>query len=537
MRNQSMARGFAVLSAAGIITKVMSLLYIPFFIAIIGEEGYGIYAAALQVYVFIYVIGNSGIPVAISKSVSELTATDNYKDAYRVFKIARSYLFIIGLLLSLIMFFTAGPISAALHYKKSKLAIAAISPTILLTTLMSAYRGYFQGRGNMVPTAVSQIIEQIVNMIFTVVFAMILINVSIEAACAGGTIGTSLGALAAMVILIISFRRNKDSIIPEEYRKVKVKRYTYKQLAFKIVNYSIPITVCVGMQYAGNLIDLWNTKSRLLAAGFSDEVATAMYGYLTKYQQLMNAPISIVSALASAVLPAITAAVAINDKKEVRFRMNHAFKLCFMVVIPSTVAFTILSDELFKLLKYGQGSFLLLYGSSVLIFMSVVQIQTSVLQGAGKLYKVTANLMLGIFAKIILNYILIGIPQINIMGNIIGSIVGYTIPVILNQREIRASTGIKVRLVRHVIMPLISCVPMAISVLIIYKVTYFIFGFLGSDYLSNAIAFIASALTGVAVYFYSMLYTGGIDEKDMEMIPSKIRRFIPMSSASAKAVK
>lgn len=283
MKEQSIAKGFAVLSAASLIVKILSLLYIPFLLSVIGEEGNGIYAAAYQVYVFVYVLTNSGTPVAISKLVSELVALKNYTDAVRSFKIARFILIISGTIMSLIMFFSAKYLSHALYFEKSYLAILALSPAILFTSVVaSAYRGYFQGRGNMVPTAVSQVIEQIVNTILTLVFAVLLLRYGLEAACAGGTVGTSLGALVSAIFLIIVCKNTKKPRVIANSEKIETKRYTYMELVKKIIAYGIPITLCVGLQYAGNLVDLWNTKGRLLAAGFSDATATQMYGYLYK---------------------------------------------------------------------------------------------------------------------------------------------------------------------------------------------------------------------------------------------------------------
>jgi stage V sporulation protein B len=126
-------------------------------------------------------------------------------------------------------------------------------------------QGYFQGRGNMTPTAVSQIIEQIVNAVFTIIFAALLIRVGLKEACAGGTLATSLGALVSAAFLV-GFHIKRDGYkIPRTESMVRVKRYTYKQLVKKIINYSVPITLSVGMQYAGNLVDLVEYKEQAIS--------------------------------------------------------------------------------------------------------------------------------------------------------------------------------------------------------------------------------------------------------------------------------
>ncbi len=527
MKEQSVAKGFAVLSAAGIIVKVVSLLYLPFLLAIIGDAGNGVYVAAYQVYVFVFVLTNSGIPVAISKLVSELIAVGNYKDAVRSFKIARSFLIVIGLIMSVLMFVLSTPIAKILNFDDSALAILALAPSMLFTAVASSYRGYFQGRGNMTPTAVSQIIEQIVNAVFTIIFAALLIRVGLKEACAGGTLATSLGALVSAAFLV-GFHIKRDGYkIPRTESMVRVKRYTYKQLVKKIINYSVPITLSVGMQYAGNLVDLWNTKSRLLAAGYADRVANELYSHLYKYQQLLNAPIAITVALATAILPAISAAMALSDKRQIQEKVNFAFKLCFLISIPSAVGFTVLSTPVFELLKYGEGAYLMKYGAVVLVLMSVVQIQTSILQGAGKLYIVTPYLIFGIIGKIVTNYFLIAIPSINISGAIIGSIIGYLIPITLNYITMKKFLKVKLNIANLLVKPLVSSVLMGLAVLIIYKVISLVLFFIPSSYFVNAVAAFASIFVGAASYFVLLVLLKGISREELDVMPQKVLRLIP----------
>ncbi len=523
MQKQSLTKGFAVMSAAGIIVKIMSFLYIPFLMAIIGDEGTGVYGVIYQVYVFIYVIANSGIPVAISKSISELIAVNNNKDALRSFKIARFYLIIVGLILSLIMFLAAKPIASMLNCEKAALGIAVLSPTLFITAIVSSYRGYFQGRGNMSPTAISQVIEQFVNVFFTLLFAY-MFRKTVELSCAGATVGTSVGALVAAIYLVYAFGKNNEY---KQHRNPNANSLSYGELAGKIIKYSIPITICIAAQYAGNLIDLTNTMSRLVAAGYIEAEASKLYGLLFKYQQLINAPIAIASALAATILPIISAAVAIKDKIQLNEKINYTFRLCFLIAIPSAVGLSVLSKSIYSILGYGEGYKLMLYGSVVLILMSVSQIQTSILQGAGRLYKVTFYLLLGIVVKIFINYFLIGIKEINIMGAIIGSIVGFIIPIILNTIEIRKRMGVDINLLKQASKPFIASVVMGLAVWMIYKPFYFILSFTGNSYVANAIAAGISVLAGALVFVYIMIRIRGITKSDLNNMPSKFKSLIP----------
>lgn len=529
MKEQSVSKGFAVLSAAGMIVKVLSFLYIPFLNAIIGDTGYGVYMAAYNVYVFIYVLTNSGVPVALSKLISELTAVKNYKDAVRSFKIARFFLLLMGVAMSLAMLALAMPLSNWIGYKESGLAIMALSPTLLFTAVASAYRGYFQGRGNMTPTAVSQVLEQVINVIFTLLFAFLLSRYGLAAACAGGTIGTSFGALVAAVYLILYYRKNHKFITRREEPVAQVKRYSFKQLARKIVYYGVPITLSVGMTYAGNLIDTWNTKNRLIAAGFSDEAATAYFGYLSKYVQFMNVPIAVITALATAIIPAVSAALAARNNTLAENRINHAFRLCLLVAVPSAAGLAVLSKPIYLLMHLLNGYELMMYGAIVLVLMSVVQIQNSILQGCGKLYNVTFNLFWGIVVKIAVNYFLIAMPKINIYGAIIGSAAGYLVPLILNGIAINRFLKVRISSVSLAVKPAIAAIVMGLIAGFSYLGIYKLLSFIGTGYAPNAIAVIAAIVVGSMVYFCMMILTGGINQEDMSSIPARLQRFIPLS--------
>lgn len=526
MKEQSTTKGFAILSAAGMIVKILSLLYIPFLIAIIGDEGYGIYGSAYQVYVFIYVLTNSGIPVAISKLISELTAVGNYKDAVKSFKIARFLLLLLGTVMAVIMLIFAGSF-AHLVNPKAYYSILALAPCVLFTSIASAYRGYFQGRGYMTPTAVSQIIEQTINTIFTLVFAALLIKFGVEAGCAGGTVGSTLGALFSVAYLILFYERNKGIKVHRKNTDIEIRRLSNKQIVKKIINYGIPITLSVGLTYAGNLIDVWNTRSRLVAAGMTGTEASVLYGYLMKYTQLMNVPIALITSLCAAILPAIAGAAALGDKKRVREKINYAFRLSFLISIPSAFGLTVLSDPIYKLLVFRGGSNIMKIGSIVLVLMAVMQIQITILQSLGKLYTATLYSFIGIVFKITANYFLIAVPSINILGAVFGSIIGYLIPVILNHRMIKKTLRVRFSLLYHGYKPIISSLLMSVVVYIIYHNLIYIISFINKGYIANAVSAVIAIIAGMFTYLFALILTGGIRKSDINGLPRKITRIIP----------
>jgi stage V sporulation protein B len=530
LNKQSTTKGFAILSGAGFMVKIISLLYVPFLNKILGDQGYGVYASAYNIFVYMYVLTNAGIPVAISKMISELIAMGNYKDAVKTFKIARGLLLVLGIIMSLLMLVFAAPLANVTESAPAKLAIMALSPTILLTSILSAYRGYFQGRGNMTPTAISQVLEQIANTIFSLVFAALFVKYGIAAGSAGGTIGTSVGALIAVIYMINMYEKNKVFRVSKGYNKSTARVFTTKKLVKKLLSYSVPMTVCVGLQQSGLLIDLFLVKSRMAYSGIDKAQVDILWGMLAKYTTLVGVPIAIVSALAVAILPSISSLVALRDKKAVREKINYAFRLCFLVAVPSAVGLAVLAKPIVYLIQYGpEVSKLLRYGSVVIILMAVVSIQTSILQGLGKLYLVTFYAVLGLMGKIIINYIFVAIPSFNILGAVLANGVSFAIPLVLNSRTINKVLRVKIKLSKHAIKPIIASGVMAIVAKLMYGNFDFILSFIKEGYFANALAVIISIGFAILTYFFTLVLIGGISKADLEVLPSKITKLIPSS--------
>jgi stage V sporulation protein B len=335
------------------------------------------------------------------------------------------------------------------------------------------------------------------------------------------------GALASASFLIFYYERNKKFRVPKGYSDEEVRRLSTKKLIRKIIRYGVPITICVGMTYAGNLVDLYNTKVRLMAGGIPEINATILYGYLTKYQQLLNVPIAIISSLSMAILPAISAAAAVKDRERVKNKINYAFRICYLISVPCAVGLAVLSHPVFQMLGFGGGSRIMAYGSVVLVLMAVMQIQTTILQSIGKLYTATLYSFIGIICKIITNYFLIAIPSINILGAVGGSIVGFLIPIILNHRIIKKSLGVRLGLLVHSIKPVAASVIMG---LVIFAVRYSLGTVLNlakRGYIVNSFFTIIVIILGMFMYLIGLTATGGIRRDDLQSMPRKIVILMP----------
>ncbi|MDF2505958.1 polysaccharide biosynthesis protein [Clostridium sp.] len=531
MKEQSNSKGFAILSTAMMIVKLLSLIYSPFIFRILGgNRSFGIYNVTYMIYTFIYVITNSGIPSAISKLVSEFIVVGNYRSATKIFKISRLMLIIVGTIMAIVMFLVSAPITRIMHSPEARYSVIALCPAILFTSVGSTYRGYFQGRGNMKPTAISQVLEQIFNTVFSLLFAALLIGYGIEYGCVGATIGTTLGALVSSLFLIITYEKSKNSEGFNLKNTGKRIIHTNKQIFKRIVKYSIPITLCIGVPSLGSLIDIYNMISRLMVGGISENYAQSLYGIYSKFNVLTAVPITIISALAVTVLPAISKAVTLNNKKLTENKINFAYKISFIISIPAAVGLSVLSKPIYALLKYNDGYNIMLVGAGIVIFMALFQIQISILQGMGKIYIVTLYSILGIVIKYAINYILIAIPSINIYGAIIGSLVGFLVPVILNSIYIKVNLKLKIQLKAYIFKCIISSIAMGLAGYVIYIVLNFAIGFVTKGYINNAISVIVAIVVSIIIYVYTMILNKGITDDELNLLPHRIRRFIPFSN-------
>ncbi len=549
MDKQSSTKGFTILSAAGIINKLMGILYVPILTLILGNYGNGIYDQGYKFYQLAFVITNTGIPIALSKIISEQLASSKYELSYRTFRVSSILLLSVGGFTTLLNVVLAGPLSNLMHSPESYLTILALAPAMVFTAAGSIFRGYFQGRSNMVPTSISQIIEQAVNAVLTVLFAWLMyryglgiaaakgitgetevLTEAVKYAAAGATVGTSAGALASTIYLYWTFTRKKAGILAEiqqsktdEQQATAGEHITTKLLLKKIVYYAVPISLGAVIIYATQLIDVINTKSRLIVGGFSEFDATSMYGILaTQYLRVLFIPVAFATALATAILPSISAADALNDKKLLNRRIVRSIKTIMMIAVPAAVGLTVMAKPIILMLfpKSPDGWDLLMVGSWTLVLISLVSVQTAILQGIGKTYIPTVHMVIGLVLKLIINYTLIAVKPINIKGAIIGNAVCYIFAAYMNYRSIKKFTGIRLNVKKLFNRPLSVSVIMGLIVFLAYNgFTFMTEWLIKSEYILNIVCSGLAIVLGVLIYYILMIVAGGITSEDIANFP------------------
>lgn len=526
MEEKTAGRGFLILSIAGILGKVLSALYVPLLKGVIGTSGYGIYSTGYDMFVFLFAISTLGAQPAITKVVTELRVLGNYKDALRAMKIARKYLTIGSILIASIFMLIAFPFANITGNPKSGLTFMFLAPAIVFAAILAPYRGYMQGIEDMESLAISSVIEQLVNVVLSLLFAFLLFNISVEWGSAGGTIGTSLGAIVAIIYIIYIYE--KKDYEEEAYKlDVSTKKVSDKKIINKLIRYGLPITLVAGIQNAAGVVDFITIGNRLRFAGFEDP--TALYGILNQYKTLIYVPLTIVTALGTSIFPRIIQAFVERNKKELRRQMSYSFRLTYIITIPATFGLAILSKEIYLLL-FGEsiGYELLMFGSSALILMSITSIQNVILQGINKFYLIMATASLGLLAKFIANYLLVGITDINIKGAVVGNFLAFGIPAVINHIKLQKTFKVRIPIIKQSIVPLISSIIMMFAITLIRMPLFRVFSIIGLEgrIVTGISAMILIAIGGI-VYLVTMIYFGGIRKMDLDMISPRLYRLMP----------
>lgn len=431
MKKQSASKSFAILGTANIVVKILAIIYIPFQTYIMGNEGNGIVAKGMTIFTFLYSFSNAGLPNAISKLVSEQTAHRNYKAAAKILKC--SFFVLLGLGVAVALFMSLGAKALAdswlVDEHDAYLMLIVLSPTLIFTSVSCALRGYFQGRQNMIPVAISNVLEQLLNSVFTVVFAWILIKNGKVYGAAGTAVGTLIAAVGAAVFLCYIF-----FIVIGKQRKSEIHRTSHelpqpstRKIYKEITRYSLPAILNTVAVCAASIIDN-SATSRLEKAGYTLKAARDLFGiYSYQYNRLFTLAIAFSTALVTSVIPAISEAIALKNHKLVKHRVNESYKAIYLVTIPSIMGLTFLAQPIISLVfvNHDSGADLVTLGVWTAILMTIQSVQTGVLIAAGRPTAPSVNLIIGMAVKIALNYQLIAIPSININGAIIGSGVGW----------------------------------------------------------------------------------------------------------------
>ncbi|MBS4534684.1 polysaccharide biosynthesis protein [Clostridium sp. D2Q-14] len=530
MSKDNFLKGAAILGIAGFLVKILGAIYRIPLGNMLGDVGMGYYQTAYPLYTLMYAISTAGLPVAVAKLVSEKRAMGDYRGAQRIFKVAFLGLVIGGVLTFTFVFVGAKFIVDKLGNSNAYYAMIALAPALLFTPIMSAFRGYFQGRQDMTPTALSQIIEQFfrVSVGLMVVGIIMKLDKGLPMAAGGASFGASAGALLGTIIIMYIYSKRKKKIGREIRKSSRFKRESTKSIIRNILAISIPITIGACIIPLFGTIDVAIVMKRLQSIGYTEAEASGLYGQLTGMAQtLINFPQVFSVAIAASLVPAISTAFAKKDYREIKKTATSGIRVTLLVGLPAALGLFILSTPIIKLLYFGNplevqesaGQILAVLSFSV-IFLTLVQSLTAILQGIGKPFIPVRNLLIGVLVKVVVVYVLTGIPQINIKGAALSTIIAYTIAAILNFASVKHYTNIKFNILNLVIKPMISVAIMGIVVWVTYNGANTMIG--------NKLATVISISLGGIIYGLALLRTGTITSRDFDLIPGGVKLAIKL---------
>ena len=455
-------KGTLFLTGAGLISKVLGSIYRIPLTRMIGPEGMGLFQMAYPIYLVFLALSTAGFPVAVSKLIAERIAVGDREGVKTVRRASLLILTILGALSGMALFCGARPLARAFYDPRAFYTIAAFAPAVFFMSVMSAWRGYFQGMQHMAPVAASQVIEQIVRVVTMLALAAFLITGGVEHAAAavahGGAAGAAAGGIYLWIVYFSAGRKfereiGKLQVQPQPKPRPQPKPQPRPQHTAtwgwgpairKIISLAWPVALGAVLVPLTQAVDSLIVPARLALIGLSPEAASAAMGHLGNAWALVMFPTVITGAVSTNMVPAVSAALACGDWDRIRARVNDAFRMAFLVGVPAWVGLAGLSKEIAVLLfsNAGAGAAVpLVWLAPACLFFGLQQATTGALQGLGKQRLPVRHFLIGAVGKIIVTIWLTGIPGFGLRGAAIGTVICSVIAALLNSVALIRITG------------------------------------------------------------------------------------------------
>ncbi|MGI6116967.1 MAG: putative polysaccharide biosynthesis protein [Bilifractor sp.] len=532
-KKNSLVKNASILMVASIISRIIGLIYRRPLGSILGSVGLGYYGYASNLYTILLLISSYSIPMAVSKIVSERLALKQYKNAQKVFKGALLYAVMIGGITAFICFF-AGPILLPANQQNALPALRVLAPTIFFSAILGVFRGYFQAHESMTPTSISQILEQIMNAVISILAAWLLIkNLAPEGGtkaaiygAMGGTLGTGAGVLTGLAFMLFVYALNRGYFRRERKRDRTSAEETYGDV-FRIIAMMItPIIFTTFVNNASSYLDSYLYSTIEGWHKMASDTISAAYGeYSNYYIPIINIPLALASASASAMMPEVSGKFAIGDKKTANDKIRETIRLTMFICIPSMIGLMSLAYPIMGVLfpsATGLAADLLLTGSVYVLFAALSTITSSVLQSIGKQRDALLNAGISLILNlVILTVMLFLAPQLSIYAVMIANILYSLIDWILNEIRLRKYLGYKGEFRRTYLHPLEASVIMGLVAIGVYELLFHLTR-------RPSIATIVALVVAVIVYLIAYVIVSGTGEAEMRRYPmgTKIVSFL-----------
>lgn len=515
----------SVLAVASILVRMIGLVYRIPVANIIGDEGNGIYSAAFEIYNILLIISSYGMPMAVSKMVSAKCAQRRYKSAYHIFRCSMVFSIISGGLAALFVYFGADMLEARFFSKYRGIAIPLriLAPTIFIVAVMGVFRGLFQGRKTMMPTAVSQIFEQIVNAFVSVAAAYMFMrghSASPEISAwgaAGGTLGTCMGAVTAFLILFFIYLMYRPTM-EKQMRRDRLSTKDSLGMTYRLIFCTVvPIILSQTVYQLSGIVDVTLFNAVMEGKNYSGkEVSTLLGIYSTKYRTLVSVPIAISTAIASSMVPGLVSSYMKNEMRDVKRKISLAVKFNMMIAFPSAMGLAVLAEPIIRLLfpgsNYEVGAIMLMTGSSCVIFYALSTVTSGVLQSIDRMNLPVLHSLVSLIIHIGVVYVLLEFTNLGAYALVIGNVTYPLLVCYLNGRSVSKALGFRQEVTKTFCIPLLASFFMGI-------VTYFVYK--GFFLLTHRIyiAVFPAILAAVFLYFVLILKLGGLTRLELYEFP------------------
>lgn len=507
MKKQSFLTGAVILMIANGISKILGAVFKIPLACIIHEEGMAVFNIAFEVYVMFLSFIISGLPFAISKLVAESNSRGMDARTHKIVRISTILLVVIGVLGSIALYIGAPFFALAMKEEKAVYAIRMIAPAIFFVALGTAYKSYYQGVSNMIPTALSQVSEAVVKLAAGYYLAVLFIEYGVDKTAGGAIMGVTAGEIVATAILMLMYiLRRKEPYIKNE-------NVSTREILKDLIAVALPLLCASVVSNAINVADTTLVRSRLLDAGFAPDEARFLYGAYTGYAlTVFHLPVGILGTLGVSILPVIAGAVAVNNSQKAQRATDIGIRLAVILSLPCGVIMYTLSSEILSTLFHNDTSAqMLTVVAPCVVMMCVTQISGAILQSAGKIMLPFFYALIGSAIKLSIEWFLIADPEIHIYGSAIGSTAAYTVIMVLNLLAVKKHLGLKQKFMEIMIKPVIAAAVMFAAIRLLYlPVT----AYTGGGFIALALLCAVSC----AAYAAVLLVTDAVSVREIKKI-------------------
>ena len=545
-KGQNYLHGAAILTLGVIIMKVLGFFYKIPLGNILGDEGYSMFMGAYSIYYIFFTLATAGLPVALSRLVAEADANGRAKQEEKTFHVALVTFTVIGLVFALIMFCFPHWLAASyLENPDAAPSVRAMAPAILLVCIVSAYRGYCQGNGNMLPTTVDEVLEVFFKVVSGLVIAVLVLRaykgspLALPMGSAGAIFGVSIGSAVSLAYMIVYKHRHYSVLsapytggidpndIPDDDELVDPAMKIVKD----ILSIGIPIATGACIMALLNSVDSKLCMNRLQsAAGFSYREAKVLYGVYGKAQTLFNLPAAFITPLTISIVPAISGALAKGDKKTAGTVSEDSLRISAFLAIPMGVGLAVLAKPIMDVLYPGShlaGAGLLRVMGAASFFVCLVLMENAILQASGREKLTMVTLITGGIIKIVINWFLVARRDINIYGAPVGTLCSYCAMAAMDYVFMCRTLSSRPRLLRVFSGPLAASALMGLTAWGVYGLGARL---LGQGRIGTLLAMCAAIGAAVIVYLVTAIVFRAVTREDMKLIPGgeKIARILHM---------